>query len=118
MREAVQRIYRERKSLVSSLQVRVLGPSIIGWTGLKSVLGRQFGRREAGCSPPRRGSSHHSLHLSADFQPGEYPDLSGSPRNHCAWIFVHLWAFGTTTLRIHDLHFQYSHLRHRRLSHD
>lgn len=82
MREAVQRIYRERKALVAGLKVRQpLVQDVKPLPGLR--LGCRLNRSEAGCCPPLHRSYHHDLHLPVDLRPNQHHCISCPPGHDC-----------------------------------
>ena len=92
MREAVQRIYRERKALTASLKVRK--PENSKLFIVDNVIGRRFSGGQARCSPCLHRTPFYRICLFAHLQSKQHVGLIGAPRHHHSWIFVHLRSLG------------------------
>ena len=87
MREAVQRIYRERKALTASLKVRLRLHSRIA---AHNFVGRWLSRGEAGCRPCLHCTTRYSLRMSPHFQQEQHASLACSSSDNHSWILVHI----------------------------
>jgi len=96
MREAVQRIYRERKALVAGL--KVINTVEANQTKLHSGLvfffsGCWFDSCQTGCRAAMRSPGHHYLFVPPYFQSIKHPGFFGSVCHCGSWVFLHFWEF-------------------------
>jgi hypothetical protein len=97
MREAVQRIYRERKALTASLKVR---HDFIRELNAHGFVGRWFSRGEAGCGSCLHCIDGYSLCMSPHFQQERHACLACSSCDNCSRILVHLRTLCTNAVRV------------------
>lgn len=97
MREAVQRIYKERKALVSGLKVAV-NHSFSRFRLTPPFRGRWVYRCETGRSFTMCRLGPHHFYLPAGLQPVQHHRILGTVGHNHPGILLHIRQFGSDTL--------------------
>lgn len=103
MREAVRRIYRERKALTASLKVSTF--SLSGAESLTEVTsGRGLCYRKTRCCHGHSFPPHFHLRMPAHLQSQQYPRIARPTCYYHPWFLLHFWTLCANAFRIGEVH--------------